>query len=91
MTDKLGGMRPLRLPAGCVTHHCGSDCREAMVRQGLEWIAREIVTSIEKRDDAPCSADTHLASALRMCVDLRNRVRVDKEAIELADDCHEFV
>ena len=91
MTDLLGGCRPLHLPPRCVTHHDVCDCREAMIRQGLETIAREIRTSMLKRDDALCSAaETHLEQALRMCVDLRNRVRADNEANELAEDCHDF-
>lgn len=73
-TDLLGGIRPLRLPQYCVTHHTSCDCREAMIRQGLEWIEQDIRTSLMKRDDAPCSSETHLEQALRMCVDLRNRV-----------------
>lgn len=87
---KLGGVRRLNLPY-CGSHHEGCACREEMVRQGLEWIAKEIKNSMMKRDDAPCSAETHMESALRMCVDLRNLVRVDKAAIELAEDCHDFV
>ena len=91
MSDLLGGARPLNLPPHCTTHHNSCDCREAMIRQGLEWIARDIRTSMIKRDDAPCSAETHLQQALRMCVDLRNRVSHDSDADQLAVECWEYV
>ncbi len=91
LTDLLGGVRPLRLPVNCVTHHSSCECREQMVLQGLVWIAREIMTHFRKADDAPMSAEQHLMQALKMTIDLRNRLKADQIAVELDEDAREFI